>query len=289
MLRGFLLLLASAALAGLPAADAGDILHAERSAPGDLEVSGEIAGLPPGTTRYVRYEELLRLPQETYTVSDDSNFQGKTEIQGVALNSLAKILGKSPDDLLIVAICYDHYRTNYPREYMEGHHPLLVLRVNEQLRDHWPPSGKGGSLGPYLISHPFFKPSFKILSHEDEPQIPFGVTRIELRRESEVFGAIRPGAEWRENESVQEGYVIARQDCFRCHNSGGEGGTMAGRSWLRLAERAANDGARFRQTIRNPASLIIGAKMPAHADYDEATLDALTAYFRTFAVAGRSR
>ena len=252
-------------------------------------MSGEIVGLPPGATRYVRYEELLRLPQETYTVSDDSNFQGKTEIQGVALSSLAKILGKSPDDLLIVAICYDQYRTNYSREYMEAHHPLLVLRVNGQLREHWSPSGKGGSLGPYLISHPFFKPSFKVLSHEDEPQIPFGVTRIELRRESEVFGAIRPGAEWRENESVQQGYVIARQDCFRCHNSGADGGTMAGRSWLRLAELAEKDGARFRQTIRNPASVTQGAKMAPHADYDDATLDALTAYFRTFAAAGSSR
>jgi hypothetical protein len=29
--------------------------------------------------------------------------------------------------------------------------------------------------------------------------------------------------------------------------------------------------------------------MPAHADYDDATLNALTAYFRTFAAEGKAR
>jgi mono/diheme cytochrome c family protein len=128
-----------------------------------------------------------------------------------------------------------------------------------------------------------------VLSHEDEPQIPFGVTRLELRRESVVFGAIRPPGEWPVNSEVAQGYAIARQDCFRCHNMGAQGGTMAGRSWMQLAERAQEDGKRFRQTIRDPASVMRGAKMPGHADYDGATLDALTAYFRTFAAAGKAR
>jgi cytochrome c1 len=70
---------------------------------------------------------------------------------------------------------------------------------------------------------------------------------------------------------------------------GTEGGTKSGRSWLRLAKRAHDDGSRFRQIIRNPASVTPGAKMPAHTDYDDATLDALTAYFKTFAAARRDR
>jgi cytochrome c1 len=140
-----------------------------------------------------------------------------------------------------------------------------------------------------LISHPFFKPAFKILSHEDEPQIPYGVTRIEVHRESVVFGAIRPSGKWPPDSQVGQGYMIARQDCFRCHNMSSEGGTMAGSSWLRLAALANNDGKKFRQTIRNPASVTPGAKMPAQPGYDDATLDALTAYFKTFATAGRNR
>ena len=57
----------AAFLAAAPASDSTTILHSERSSPGDLEVGGELAGLPAGSTRYVRYEDLLRLPQETYT------------------------------------------------------------------------------------------------------------------------------------------------------------------------------------------------------------------------------
>jgi len=289
MIRVLLVLLAGTVLSAFSNAETQINLHLERSSPGDLEVSGELEGLPSGATRYLRYDELLRLPQETYSVTDDTNFHGKTQIGGVALTALAHLLGQQSDSTLVVAICYDQYRTNYPIDYLAAHHPLLILTINGQTRDHWPPSESGGPLGPYLISHPFFKPAFKVLSHEDEPQIPYGVTRIEFRRESEVFGKLRPKGEWPADSPVQQGYVIARQDCFRCHNMGVEGGTMAGRSWLQLAARAIDDSSRFRQTIRKPSSLTPGAKMPDHADYDDATLDALTAYFRTFLIGRRSK
>jgi hypothetical protein len=280
MFRILALVVVAAAVATVPAADPKTILRVERSSSGDLEVGGDLAGLAPGSSRYVRYEDLLQLPQETYSVSDDSNFRGTTEIGGVALSALAQILGQSAD--MMVAICYDRYRTNYPADYLSAHHPLLVLRINGKDRDHWPTSAEGGSMAPYLISHPVFKPSFKVLSHEDEPQIPYGVTRIEFRREAEVFGPIRPRGSWPADSPVEQGYVIARQDCFRCHNIGSEGGTMGGHSWSQLAAIARFDETRFRYTIRDPQSVKPGAKMPAHKDYDDATLHALTEYFRTF-------
>ncbi len=290
MQRGLLLLLLSTTLAWLPV-QAPDVLRTVRASAGDLEVGGELEGLPVGMTRYIRYEDLLRLPQETYNVSDDPNFLGKTEISGVSLDTLARLFGgdMAADGLMVVAICYDKYRTNYPRDYLKGHHPLLVLRINGMLRDQWPKSEHGGELGPYLISHPFFKPAFKVLSHEDEPQVPFGVTRLELRQESVVFGAIRPPGDWTAKSQVGQGYSIAREDCFRCHNMGAEGGTLASRSWRQLAGDASEDGKKFRQTIRDPASVRAGAKMPAHANYDDATLSVLTAYFRTFAASAAPR
>jgi hypothetical protein len=288
-MRPLMLLLASAALVALQGADPQNILHVERSSPADLEVGGELANLPPGSTRYIRYEDLLHLPQETYTVSDDSDIAAKTEIGGVALEALARALGQVSSDTLIVAIGDDQYRGTYPGDYVAAHHPLLVLRINGKLHDQWPPSRDGGSLGPYFISHPFFKPAFKVLPHEDEPQIPYGVIRIEFHRESVVFGVIRPQGHWPANSPVEQGYVIARQDCFRCHNMGAQGGTKAGRSWLKLAGLAAQDGPRFRKTIRNPVAVNPKATMPAHSDYDDATLDALTAYFKTFVPAGRNR
>ncbi len=93
MLRWIVGLLAGAALATLAAAEPASILRAERTSPGDLEVDGELTGLPAGSTRFVRYEDLLRLPQETYTVKDDTNFHGPTQIGGVALDVLAKTFG----------------------------------------------------------------------------------------------------------------------------------------------------------------------------------------------------
>lgn len=284
-MRIFLLVVASAALAVLPVTDAQSMLHAQRSSAGDLEVGGELAGVPAGATRYLRYEDLLRLPQETYTVSDDSNLPTKAEISGVALEALAHLLGRTAADSLIVAICDDEYRANYPHDYLAEHHPLLVLRINGKLHDQWPALREGGNGGPYLISHPFFKPAFKVLSHEEEPQIPYGVVRMEFHSESTVFGAIRPRGKWPANSPVGQGYVIARQDCFRCHNMGAQGGTKAGRSWLKLGEDARNS-QRFRQTIRDPASVNPKATMPAHGGYDDATLDALTDYFKTFARPG---
>lgn len=283
MLRALLLFLASAALTAPPGADSQAILHRERSSPGDLEVAVELNNAPAVSKRYIRYEDLLRLPQETYTVSDDSNLPANTVISGVSLETLARSLGQPPDSF-IVAICDDRYQAHYPHSYVAAHHPLLVLRINGQLHDHWPASLEGGTLGSYLISHPFFKPAFKVLSYDDEPQVPYGVVAIEFHRETAVFGAIQPSAQWRENEKVQQGYLIARQDCLRCHNVAAEGGTKAGRSWLKLAQRAKEDGSRFRQTICNPKSVNPDAQMPAHSGYDDATLDALTAYFKSFAV-----
>jgi cytochrome c2 len=254
----------------------------ERQSPGDLEIGGELANLPSGSVRYVRYEDLLALPQETYTVSDDTNFRGATEISGVPLQALAGMFGQAAHSDLIVAICYDKYRSNYPADYLAAHHPMLVLKINGKLRDAWPKSEYNTAMGPYLISHPRFTPSFTVLSHKDEAQIPFGVTRIEFRSEAKVFGAIRPPGEWAEDSAVWQGYRIARQDCYRCHNMGQEGGQLAARSWLILSAWAATDAMRFQQYIHAPRTVMPGATMPAHGDYDDRTLDALTAYFKTF-------
>lgn len=275
-----LALLLAPSLAVSPGADVRSLLHERRSLPGDLELGGSLAGQPRGSTRYISYRDLLQLPQETYTVNDDTNFRGATQISGVPLAVLAAALGERAD--MVVAICYDHYRTNYPSDYLAAHHPLLVLRINGQERGHWPAAESGGSMGPYLISHPTFKPSFQVLSHDDEPQVPYGVTRIEFRQQAKVFGAIQPRGMWSADSQVGQGFIIARQDCFRCHNMGVEGGIMAHSSWLKLARIADQNGARFGRIIHDPQSVTPGAKMPAQGSYDAATLQALTAYFRSF-------
>jgi len=263
------------------------LLKERRTSPSDLEVSGQLRGLPPGTTRYIAYQDLLWLPQATCTVTNDTNFVGGARIAGVPLTELTRVFGETPEGDLVVALSYDGYRTNYSRRYMASHKPLLVLTINGKPPDKWPKSEHDGPMGPYLISHPAFQPAFRILSHTDEPQIPYGVTRIELRSEAKVFQAIHPPVPYKLHSQIDDGYRIAQQNCFRCHHSGEEGGQMAHRSWLVLAAWAATDQDSFKRYLRNPLSVNPASLMPANPQYDMVTADALAAYFRTFLVVRR--
>lgn len=259
-------------------------LRVTRTSPSDLEVGGELAGLPPGTARYITRDDLLALPQLKYTVAEDSNFTGLTEISGVSLEELIRQLGAAPESDLVVAICDDKYRTNYSRAYVAAHHPLLVLEVNGHSPGSWPKDsgGHGYDMGPFMISHPDFVPSFKILSHTDEPQIPWGVVRLEFRREKEVFGAIAPHGPGADQPEVQAGYRIAQQNCYRCHNMGAEGGQKSGLSWQVLSTWATGSPEFFGAYARNPKAKNPQAQMPGNPEYDDATTSALTEYFQTF-------
>lgn len=280
--------ISSARSAGAQASSAADstgILHATRELPSDLELGGELAGLPPKTTRYITRQDLLALPQVSYTVTDDPSFKdlGPTRISGVSLEELAKRFAAANADM-VVAISDDKYRANYPRDYRTAHRPLLVLEINGKSPAEWPKS-EGSDMGPYLISHPKFTPRFKVLSHAEEMQIPWGVVRIDFRREKQVFGAIAPRGLHANDAQVQDGYRIAKENCFRCHNAGGEGGRKAGVTWLVVSTIAAGAPDFFMAYVRNPKSKSPQAQMPGNPKYDAATLHALAAYFKAFAAA----
>jgi mono/diheme cytochrome c family protein len=264
-------------------------LQATRQSPDDLEVGGELAGLPSNSTRYITREDLLALPQVAYTVTDDPNFSGPTKISGVSLEELARSLGTAPKSDMVVAICDDKYRANYPHAYVAAHHPLLVLTVDGQPPSGWPKSvdQPPSDMGPYMISHPQFAPSFKVLSHPEEAQIPWGVVRIELRNEYTVFGAIAPRGPNAAKASVRAGYRIAQQNCFRCHNMGREGGGKSGIPWLVLSAWAKTSPERFVAYVRDPKVSNPNAQMPGNPGYDDATIAALAAYFRTFIPEGK--
>ncbi len=259
-------------------------LNATRKLPSDLEVGGDLAGLPAGTSRYVTLDSLLAVPLVTYTVTDDPNFSGPTKISGIALEDLAQLLGAEPSADLVVAICDDKYRAAYPRAYLKEHHPLLVLLVNGEPSSRWPkdPGTHRYDMGPYMISHPKFTPGFKILSHSDEAQIPWGVVRLEFRNENSIFGAIAPRGPHTDDVSVQAGYKIAQQNCFHCHSSGRQSEQKSGRPWLVLSAFASAAPAYFSAYVRDPKKENAQAQMPGNPGYDDATLRALRDYFATF-------
>jgi hypothetical protein len=283
--------LAAALLVSLPAILLGKssptdgLLRDTRQSETDLEIGGQLTGVPPGTTKYIAYSDLLKLPQASYTISNDANFPGRTEISGVPLEQLGHLMGAAPDAKLVVAICYDGYHSHYSTAYLAAHRPLLVLKINGKTEENWPKSENGGPLGPYLISHPAFTPSFKVLSHSDESQIPFGVMRIEFRSEKEVRGAIAPPGSYAQDSPVMNGYRIAQQNCFRCHNMGADGGQMAARSWQILGMWAVSEPDYFARYVKNPQAIDAKNKMPGNPQYDAATIEALRQYFATFAPA----
>jgi mono/diheme cytochrome c family protein len=259
-------------------------LNVTRSSPFDLEVAGDLAGIAHGSARYITRENLRALPQVSYTVSDDANFKGPTKVSRVLLEVLAKYVGANPKSDMVVAICSDRYRSNYPASYITEHHPLLVLQINGRPPSAWPRDSEyhGFDMGPYLISHEKFVPSFRVLSHSDEPQIPWGVVRIEFRDEVKTFSAIAPMGSQASSPQVQDGFRIAKQNCFRCHNNGSEGGLKAGRPWEVLSVWASASPEYFAGYVRNPRQKNPKAQMPSNPNYDDATVQALTAYFRTF-------
>jgi mono/diheme cytochrome c family protein len=260
------------------------ILQEHRASASDLEIGGDLAGVPPNSTRYVTLAQLNALPQITFAVTGDSNFTGPTRISGVSLRELSRQLAANPEADFVVAICDDKYHAYYSRAYISAHQPVLALEINGKPSSGWPkdPGGKGFDMGPFLISHPHFTPSHKTLSHLEEPQIPWGVVRLDFRNEKQVFAAIEPRRAPPGDLSVENGFALAKQNCFRCHNSGDEGGQKAGISWPAIAAIASASPEFLAAYVRDPQSINKSAQMEASPDYDDDAMRALIAYFSTF-------
>jgi len=252
--------------------------HAERAAAGDLEVGGLTAG---GKPMFLSYQQLLQLPQVSFTATNDSNYAAPAHLTGVPLDQLEKVLSVDAD--MVLAICSDGYRSNYPAAYLAAHHPVLVLTVNGKPPEAWPRTSEGTALGPYVIANPDFVPSFKVLAHTDEAQIPFEVVRLDFRKQSEVLGPILPKGNYAPGSPAMQGYQIAQQNCYRCHNMGAEGGQMARIPWPLLAAVAKASPDFFAKYVRTPQAVNPQSKMAGSPGYDDATIAALRAYFTTFA------
>ena len=220
------------------------------------------------------------MPQVRFP-SHDANFAVPATLGGVSLEQLQKSFGAEGD--MVVALCKDGYRSNYPASYVAAHHPVLVLTVDGKPQAEWPKAEHNAELGPYVIANPNFTPAFKVLSHDDEQAIPFQVVRLEFRNEHQVFGAIAPHGDFAPGSPVMDGYRIAQQNCYRCHNMGAEGGQMSGLGWPILAMVAKSRPDFFAQYVRNPQAINPSSRMAGSPEYDDRTIAALRAYFSTFA------
>jgi mono/diheme cytochrome c family protein len=257
-------------------------LRTSRASPSDLEVSGDLAGVAPAESRFLTRQDLLAVSQAMTIKPGDGNYTVPAHVKAVPLEDLTSALGVPAGDM-VIAICKDKYRAHYSRTYLAAHHPALVMELNGRALSDWPKDDEGNDPGPYEIAHENFKPAFKILAARDEPQIPWGVVRLEFRDEESVLGAIAPHGTHASGEAVQDGFKIAQQNCFRCHNSGAEGGLKSGVTWTVLAAMAANSPDFFAEYVRDPRAKNPKTQMAASPEYDDATMRALITYFQLFA------
>jgi cytochrome c2 len=279
-----LLLLAGAALlAPTTAPPPKSLLHTTRQAASDLEITGLVDGLAPGQSAYIRYADQLHLPQTQATVSDDPDYPGTLRVTGVLLETLAAAIHPLPASDLIDATCSDRYRSHFPRQYIAQHHPILVLTIDGKPLAAWAHAAHQYDPSPYVVMYANFTPSFRLLSHTDKPQLPDNLIRLNFSTQAATFGAITPHGPHPPGSPAEIGFIIAKQNCLRCHFMGQYGGTKSGHSWQSLGQWASDEPKYFQAYIHNPKAIDPHANMEPQPEYDAQTLAALTAYFRTFA------
>jgi hypothetical protein len=256
----------------------------QRGSGQDLQISGAVPGIAAGQKQFVRYGDLENLPQVTFTVKDDENFEHPVKLSGVSLDALISVLGIDGAKTMVAATADDGYEAHYTAEYRAQHHPFLVLRIDGQEPAHWPKGPDGENYGPYLISHPAFAPGFRILAHKDTAQIPFAVTGLRFLDEAAVLKQLQPPGAGPKSPAMEASRIV-EQNCLRCHRDGDVGGSKSPFGWPQMALIAQGNPTAFGKYVVRPNSVNPEANMPANPEYDAGTVEALAAYFRSFAPA----
>ena len=251
-------------------------LQVARQSPFDLEVCGKLAGVPAGQSRYVRWEDLRALP--TTKLRLDGEFvKGPQELTVVFLSDLWNALPSSPGADTLLATCGDGYSSIYTSDFISRYKPFLVLEINGQGPAKWPPPGLAFNPGPYVITvSTDLVPAaagYLDLPHKK----PWGTKTNEVAAYAERLSGFYSGKWASLTPTAAAGREIWINSCACCHQGpdGQFGGTKSGRPFQVLAAYATYDKAFFMKYVRDPKSLVAGAKMEAHPWYTDEQLSHL--------------
>lgn len=256
-------------------------LHAERSSPFDLALTGRLEGVPAGETRYLRHAELAALPTRVLKLTGEF-VPGEQDVTVVMLDDVLAKLPRKADADALIAICNDGYASIYTGEFMAEYRPFVVLEINGKGPETWPPEGLTFNPGPYVISiTKQLAPDAPALLDAGHKR-PWGVDTIEFVNYQERFGLWYKGALKEPSPLIAEGRDIWINSCFSCHNAPQEslGGTKAARPIQIVATHAAYNATYFKTYVRDPKKLNPIATMEPHPHYTDAQLDALIAFLK---------
>lgn len=276
--------LATALLSLIPAASASTLeLHPERASPFDLAIKGSLKGVPPGETRYLRRADLETLPSRELTLTGEF-VPGEQSVTIILLDDLLSRLPRTAEADTVIATCTDGYASVYTKEFIAGQKPFVVLRINGQGPDHWPPPGLKFNPGPYVISvADQLAPGVSALLDIGHKR-PWGVDTVEIANYASRFTPLLSTPATPLSPLATEGRTLWVDSCFSCHEAPGSeklGGTKAARPLPILALHATYNPAYFKTYVRTPTSLNPAAKMEPHPHYTEGQLDALIAFLKS--------
>lgn len=274
-----LLLLFASVFFGPVCAHAALELHSSRQSAYDLEICGLLKNTPPGETRYIHWADLRKLPTTKLRLEGEF-VPGEQEVTVVFLSDLWSELPAGAGADVLLATCSDGYAAVYKRDFIAGYRPFLVLEINGQGPEKWPPAGLTFNPGPYVISiSPVVVPAAADLLDASHKR-PWGVNRIEVAVYAARFAPFYSGALAEPEAKVRAGRELWINSCYSCHQgpANAPGGTKSDRPFQVLVAYADYNPAYFRSYVRDPQKMMPGAKMAAHPHYTDAQLDELVAF-----------
>lgn len=251
----------------------------ERASPFDLEISAGLENQVAGQSMFVSWDDIVALPTSELEIEGEF-VPGKQTITIVMLQELWEALPVDSDHDTLIAYCTDGYFSIYQPDFLATQQPFVVVRINGDGPDKWPPEGLTFNPGPYVIS----------VSNELVPgtqdildvghKRPWGVNNIQFTSLEEIVAPAHSGPWETLSSRGADGRELWINSCSSCHEGpqGLTGGNKSQRPFQILAVHAQHNEEFFRNYVRDPKSQIPSATMEAHPHYTDEQLDALVAF-----------
>ncbi len=196
-------------------------LRPEPSSPFDLKISAGLKGQSSDAPRYVTWEDINTLPTEVLELEGEF-VAGLQAVKVVFLDELWSALPVTEGADMMLAYCADNYFSIYRDEFITKWRPFLVLAIDGNGPDKWPPPGLSFNPGPYVISV-----ADEVVAGADSlldvgHKKPWGVNEIRFETESEVLAPAFAMKRQQLSASGEHGRELWINSCSSCHIGPGD-------------------------------------------------------------------